>query len=191
MSSILYYSKHCPNCQRLLGEMAKSSEKDDMHFICIDDRVAKENGATYVRLRNQQELLLPPTITKVPALLLLNKGHHVLFGQDIERHLAPKKAAAAATATGDAGGEPQAFSFGGFAGYGVASDTFSFLDQDSDQLSARGEGGMRQQHHYAKAVHADNIDTPPDTYQPDKVGPKTLEGLESARASALEEARTA
>ncbi len=190
MSSILYYSNHCPNCQKMLGSLASSPNKDDIHFICIDDRATKENGATYVRLKNQQELLLPPTVTKVPALLLLNKGHHVLFGQDIEQHLAPKRAQAAAVATGDEGGEPQAFSFGGFAGYGVASDTFSFLDQSSDQLSAKGEGGMRQQHHYVPAVHTDNIDTPPDTYQPDKVGPKTLEGLASARSADLENARS-
>ena len=189
MSYILYYSKHCPNCQQLLGKMAKHPRKDDTHFICVDDRVVKENGATYVRLINQQELLLPPTVTKVPALLLLNKGHHVLFGSDIEKHLAPQESQAAAAATGDAGGEPQAFSFGGFAGYGVASDTYSFLDQDSEQLSAKGEGGMRQQHHYARAVHSDNIETPPDTYEPDKVGPKSLEGLEAARESELSSSR--
>ena len=167
--------------------MAKSPVKDDTHFVCVDDRVTKEGGATYVRLRNQQELLLPPTITKVPALLLLNKGHHVLFGDDIDRHIAPRQAQAAQEATGMGGGEPQAFSFGGGGGSfgGVTSDTFSFLDQSAEQMSAKGEGGMRQQHHYAPLGHTDNISTPPDTYEPDKVGAKTLEGLQSDRDKAL------
>ena len=167
--------------------MAKSSVKDDTHFVCVDDRVTKEGGATYVRLRNQQELLLPPTITKVPALLLLNKGHHVLFGNDIDRHIAPREAHAAQEATGIGGGEPQAFSFGGGGGSsgGVTSDTFSFLDQSAEQMSAKGEGGMRQQHHYAPLGYTDNISTPPDTYEPDKVGAKTLENLQSERDKAL------
>lgn len=164
--------------------MAKSTVKDDTHFVCVDDRLTKENGATYVRLKNQQELLLPPTITRVPALLLLNKGHHVLFGEEIERHIAPKAAAAAQAATGMGGGEPQAFSFGA-GNFGVASDTFSFLDQSSDQMAAKGEGGMRQQHHYATLSHSDNIETPPDTYEADTVGGKTIEGLQQARQSEL------
>ena len=87
MSSILYYSNYCDNCGKLLQMISTSNAKKDMHFINIDKRVKKSNGATYVVLENGQELLLPPTITKIPALLLLNKGHHVLFGPDIYKHL--------------------------------------------------------------------------------------------------------
>lgn len=190
MSTILYYSNHCPNCQQLLRALARSTAKDDIHFVCIDDRVTKQDGSTHVRLKNQQELLLPPTITKVPALLLLNKGHHVLFGEDIGRHFQPREAQAAIEATGAGGGEPQAFSFGGGSGgYGVASDTFSFLDQTAEQMSAKGEGGMRQQHHYARLGQEDNIQTPPDTYEPDKVGPATIESVQTERDAALQATR--
>jgi hypothetical protein len=185
MSTILYYSNYCPNCQSLLRTLARSTAKDDTHFVCVDDRVTKGDGATYVKLRNQQELLLPPTITKVPALLLLNKGHHVLFGHEIGKHLAPQDAKAAKEATGPGGGEPQAFSFSGGA-FGVTSDTFSFLDQSAEQMAAKGEGGMRQPHHYAALSHADDISTPPDTYEPDKVGAKSMEALEGERSAALQ-----
>lgn len=186
MSTILYYSNHCPNCQKLLRSLARSAAKDDIHFVCVDDRVTKSDGSTHVRLQNQQELLLPPTITKVPALLLLNKGHHVLFGGDIDKHFEPKNTQAALQATGSGGGEPQAFSFGGGgAGFGVASDTFSFLDQSAEQMSAKGEGGMRQQHHYVGLSHEDNIQTPPDTYSPDKVTPKSMEEFQDQRDAAL------
>lgn len=168
MSSILYYSNYCENCKRLLQELSQTSVKDDIHFICIDKRHRGANGATYIVLENGQELLLPPTISKVPALLLLNKGHHVLFGKDINTHLAPRQTAVDAVATQN-NGEPLAFSLSG-TGFGVASDNFSFLDQDSDSLSAKGNGGMRQQHHYASIEQFEDINTPPDNYEPDTIG---------------------
>jgi hypothetical protein len=182
MSCILYYSTYCENCKTLLQNIAKWNDiKNDMHFISIDKRVKKNNGATYIVLENGQEILLPPTINKVPALLLLNKSHHVLFGNDINKHLEPKQQLQANIATKD-NGEPLAFSLMG-GGYGVASDNYSFLDQDADSLSAKGNGGMRQQHHYAALDYYDNIETPPDTYTPDKVGSVSMEQLQSKRNS--------
>ena len=113
----------------------------------------------------------------------------MLFGQDIDRHLEPREAQAAIEATGAGGGEPQAFSFGGggVGGFGVASDTFSYLDQTAEQMSAKGEGGLRQQHHYARLGQEDNIQTPPDTYEPDKVGPTTIEKVQVQRDAALQD----
>jgi hypothetical protein len=150
-----------------------------MHFINIDKRVRKNNGATYVILENGQELLLPPTINKVPALLLLNKGHQVLFGADINKHLDSANIIYT-NPTVKTNGEPMAFSMNSCS-FGVASDNYSFLDQDPESLSARGDGGMRQQHHYASLDYNCNIDTPPDTYSPDKIGQVSLEQLEQKR----------
>jgi hypothetical protein len=182
MSSILYYSTYCDNCKNLLQNIAKWNEvKNDIHFINIDKRVRKNNGATYVVLENGQEILLPPTITKVPALLLLNKNHHVLFGNDINKHIEPRQQMQASVATNN-NGEPLAFSLMG-GSCGVASDNFSFLDQDADSLSAKGNGGMRQQHHYATLENMDNINTPPDNYTPDKVGSASMEQLQAQRNS--------
>ena len=82
MSSIFYYSNYCQFSKSLLQKISKNKIKDQMHFICIDRR-KKEGNATYIILENGQEILLPNTVTKVPALLLLNRGHHVLFGSDI------------------------------------------------------------------------------------------------------------
>ena len=183
MSSILYYSNVCENSKRLLQKIGASSVKQDMHFVCIDRRTKKANGATYVILSNGQEILLPPTVTRVPALLLLNRGHHVLFGEEIDRHIEPQHTAhqQAAVVTS---GEPEAFALGGSSvGYGVSSDNYSFLDQDADALSAKGDGGMRQLHHYAVVNHADVISTPPDDYQPDTIGSVSLEALQQQRAA--------
>ena len=185
MSSILYYSNYCDNCKFLLQTISKwSGIKEEMHFINIDKRVKKSNGATYVVLENGQEILLPPSITKVPALLLLNKGHQVLFGSDINKHLEPKQMQQKNVATKN-NGEPMAYSMmfssggGGFGG--VSSDNYSFLDQDADSLSAKGNGGMRQQHHYATLDYDSDIDTPPDTYEPDTIGSVSMEQLQQSR----------
>ena len=192
MTSILYYSNYCANCKTILQTISKSSIKNDMHFICLDKRVKKPNGATYIILENGQEILLPPTVSKVPALLLLNKGHHVLFGlEDITRYLEPKQKSIQAISTNN-NGEPLAFSIVGGCGggsssfFGVASDQYSFLDQDPSELTAKGNGGLRQTHHYATLDQKDSIDTPPDTYSPDTIGTLTMEQLQQKRNSDIQ-----
>ena len=181
MSSILYYSNFCDNCKVLLQILSRSNIKNDMHFINIDKRIKKGNGVTYIVLENGQEILLPPTVTKVPAVLLLNKGHQVLFGSDINKFLEPKHTAQTNNIV-KTNGEPLAFSISG-GSFGVVSDNYSFLDQDNDSLSAKGNGGMRQQHHYATLDGQGMIETPPDTYTPDKVGAVSMEQLEQKRNS--------
>ena len=189
MTSILYYSNYCENCKNILQFISKSSIKNEMHFICIDKRTKKSNGATYIILENGQEILLPPTVSKVPALLLLNKGHHVLFGVEITRYLEPSQKSIQAISTHN-NGEPLAFSMvgggGGGSFFGVASDQYSFLDQDANELTAKGNGGLRQTHHYATLDQKDSIDTPPDTYSPDTIGSLTMEQLQQKRNSEIQ-----
>ena len=43
------------------------------------------------------------------------------------------------------------------------SDNYSFLDQNSDELSAKGDGGLRQMHAFATYNGNDSIETPPET----------------------------
>jgi hypothetical protein len=63
------------------------------------------------------------------------------------------------------------------------SDNYSFLDQNSDELSAKGSGGLRQLYSYATIEHSDSIETPPDDYVPDKVGEVNIKNLEQQRNS--------
>ena len=53
--------------------------------------------------------------------------------------------------------------------------------QNIDELSAQGNGGMRQQHHYASLEIQNEIETPPDTYTPNKVGEVSIENLQQQR----------
>ena len=127
------------------------------------------------------QILLPPNVTRVPALLLLNKSNHVLFGDDIMNYLRPQEVQLSNQAT-EGNGEPSAFMFGsGGGGWGVVSDNYSFLDQDSESLMAQGDGGLRQMHSYATPDFVTDIETPPDNYSPDKVAPNQLEQYQSGR----------
>lgn len=148
MSCILYYSKYCEVCKKYLQLLSKSNIQKDIHFICIDKRTKDANNKTYIILENGQKIILPENVTKVPALLLLNQGYQVLFGEQILNHLKPRQEMEVRVATKN-NMEPMAFSLGNSGGFGdVVSDQYSFLDQDPEELEAKGNGGMRQMHNY-------------------------------------------
>jgi hypothetical protein len=147
MSCILYYSKYCEVSKKYLQLLSKSEAQKDIHFICIDKRVKESNNKTYIILDNGQKIILPENVTKVPALLLLNQGYQVLYGEQILQYLKPTQQQEVRKATQN-NMEPMAFALGG-GGFGdVVSDQYSFLDQDPDELKAEGNGGMRQMHNY-------------------------------------------
>lgn len=147
MSSILYYSKYCEVCKKYLQMLSKTEFHNDIHFICIDRRV-KEQNKTFILLENGQKIILPDNVTKVPALLLLNEGYRVLYGEEILRYLKPRQKEEVQKATQN-NMEPMEYSFEGCGGFGdVVSDKYSFLDQDPDDLSSQGNGGTRQMHNY-------------------------------------------
>ena len=179
-SNILYYSNYCNNCKNILTVLAKSQIKDEMFYLCIDKRVRGKDGGTYLSLENGQQIMLPPTITKVPALLLINHGHRVLFGDDILNHFKHKEETINTSATMGYG-EPMAYSFGGGHTGGVISDNFSFWDMTSDDLSAKGNGGLKQMYNYAVPNLDSSIETPPDNYTPDKIGNLSLDEIQQNR----------
>ena len=188
MSSIIYYSNHCDKSKAVLTALSKSQVSNDIHFLCIDKRVKSSNGSVHILTETGEKVLLPPQVNRVPALLLLNKGHMVLYGDQILQHFQPKNVALNNDATGF-NGEPNAFALGRESmgsGFGVASDNYSFLDQSPDELSAKGNGGMRQLYNYATIDLVDKIETPPDNYSPDKVGSVSLEKLQQQRNSDIQ-----
>jgi hypothetical protein len=189
MSSIIYYSNNCDRCKSVLTALSKSQVSNEIHFLCIDKRVKSSTGAWHILTETGEKVLLPPQVNRVPALLLLNKGHQVLYGDQILQHFQPKNVALNDQATGF-NGEPNAFALGRESmgsGFGVASDNYSFLDQSADELSAKGNGGMRQLYNYATIDVVDKIETPPDNYSPDKVGSVSLEKLQQQRNSDIQQ----
>ena len=160
MSSILYYSNFCEPSKKLLQTVSKTQKLNDIHFICIDNRVKDSNGKIFIVLQNGQKLIMPENVTRVPALLLLNQNYKVIYGDDIYRHLKPQVVQQVQQATKN-NMEPINFqdgfsAFGGFSG-GIVSDNFSFLDQNDNELSVKGDGGLRQMHNYVTLGDSMNL----------------------------------
>jgi hypothetical protein len=109
---------------------------------------------------------MPEEIKEVPALLLLNRGNRIIYGNEILELFNPilektKKE------TNINGGEPLAFS--NYEMGATLSDNYSYLDQNSNDLSTKGEGGLRQMHSFATYNLKDEIETPPETFISEKI----------------------
>ena len=183
MSSILYYSNYCDPSKKLLFELSRSKIKDDIHFVCIDNRKEGDKKTIHILLANGQKLLLPPSVNKVPALLLLNRGHQVLFGNEIYNHLKTKMNNFKKQATNN-NQEPLAFSI--YEMGSTLSDNYSYLDQTADDLSAKGKGGLRILHNYVTLDTYCPIETPPESYVPDKIGDVDLGKIQQRRNKDIE-----
>jgi hypothetical protein len=161
MSCILYYSNFCEQSKKMLQILSKN-QNTNLHFICIDNRV-KENGKTYIILKNQEKIILPQNVTHVPALLLLNQNYTVIFGDKIYDHLRPQQIQQTRTATKNHM-EPvsQQDGFSTFSGFSssIVSDSYSFLDQSESDLLTLGNGGLKQTHSYVTLGESMNLNIP-------------------------------
>jgi hypothetical protein len=71
----------------------------------------------------------------------------------------------------------------------VVSDNYSFLDQSSDDLSAKGSGGLRQLYNYATIDFNQTINCPAIEEKQARIGPDvTLEKLEKERNAQIMQA---
>ena len=149
---MLFYSNYCEHSKRLLLQLAKDKKiNDEVCYICIDKRKKKEDGV-YAQLDNGRLIKLHPGLKEVPTLVLLQEGNALLVGDKIvERFQKPKQQAMK--------DDPSAFSMVEMSGL---SDTYSYLDMSTDELSAKGNGGTRMMHGYVGLNHIDKIETPPE-----------------------------
>ena len=81
---ILYYSNYCKHSQKIVQTLVKSKMNEKVSFICIDKRKKNpQDNQTYIELENGAQIVFPPNIHSVPALLLVKENYHVLYGDDI------------------------------------------------------------------------------------------------------------
>ena len=173
----LYFSKYCKHSSKLLEDLNQLGMSKKFNYISIDKRVVKQN-VTYILNPDGTSFPLPPMINRVPVLLL-KPNHEILVGDQILEYVKPqiKNIEEEKTMLFN---EPNPYMFTGDRG-NVVSDEFSFLDSSVTELSAQGNGGMRQTYNYATLdAIPENI---PIKFDPDKQ-PKlnmTLEQLEQQR----------
>uniref|UniRef100_A0A6C0HYT9 Uncharacterized protein n=1 Tax=viral metagenome TaxID=1070528 RepID=A0A6C0HYT9_9ZZZZ len=173
--SVIYYSNFCDPSKKLLQKVAKTKLSQEIHFICIDQRKRDSKGNTILFVQNEQ-VMLPPNVTKVPALYQL-ETKQVLFGDDIYDHLLPREVAINQVAT-NGNGDPDPFSIFGMS---RLSDAYSYWDQSVEDLSAKGHGGTRQMHKFAALEEQCQIVTPKEDHIPDKVGSNDFEKYKAER----------
>jgi len=185
MSNILYYSNHCDNCKNLLLKLNRYTNRDDTHFINIDNRRKDNSGNIIVILENGQEVIMPNTISKVPALLILNDNYRVIFGNDIISFLNIDTYTTTSVDTKEkvfTHNQEEPTTFEWMSASGVSSDSFSFLDMTAEDLNAQGSGGTRQMYNYADMNYTSMINTPSDNYIADTIGNSGDDSVESLQS---------
>jgi len=174
----LYFSKYCKHSSKLLEDLNQLGMGKKFNYISIDKRFVKQN-VTYILNPDGTSFPLPPMINRVPVLML-KPNHEILVGDQILEYVKPqiKNIEEEKSMLFN---EPNPYMFTGDRGGNVVSDEFSFLDSSVSELSAQGNGGMRQTYNYATLDSGpENI---PIKFDPDKQ-PKlnmTLEQLEQQR----------
>ena len=187
--NIFYYSNYCKHCQKLLQTLVKGNMSDKISFICIDKRsVDPRTNQTYILLENGSKVILPPNIHSVPSLLLVNKNYKVILGDEIIKHYHPQIKQNNNTATGF-NGEPTGFHLGtSSGGTNIISEQYTMYNMTPDELSAKGKGGNRQMYNYVSANEDIKlIQTPPDTYRPDKLSSSVTIVKHTMRYSTIEQ----
>ena len=176
----LYFSKYCKHSSKLLEDLNQLGMSKKFNYISIDKRIVKQN-VTYILNPDGTSFPLPPMINRVPVLLL-KPNHEILVGDQILEYVKPqiKNINEEKTMLFN---EPNPYMFKGAGGVGVVSDEFSFLDSSVSELSAQGNGGMRQMYNYVSLDSNAETMSIPTQFDPDKQ-PKlnmTLEQLENQR----------
>jgi len=167
--NILYYSNYCQHSKNLLNVLSRSNISSNFYYVCIDKR-QNINGTINIILENGSKIILPKIIQNVPSLLLTNHGNRVLTGDEILNYINLNNKESSQSQHSAQIDEPEPF-FLSYNNYdNICSDKFSFLDTTDDDMTAKGNGGIRQIHNYVVTDMNPLIATPPEDYTPDTIG---------------------
>ena len=161
MKYILFYSEYCKYSSELLNQIKDVSIKSEIIFVCIDKR-KEEDGALYSILDNGSKIIIPSCITEVPSIILLNRGNNVIKGPSIINYFNEEIIKSISQDT-NSSMEPSCYSFSEMGGL---SDPYSYLDIPSEELLAKGKGGLRIMHDYCTIDTNSVIETPTDNSTP-------------------------
>lgn len=178
---VLYYSTLCPNCKIVLQHIVKNGLAEKLNCISVDKRKRDpQTGQTVLQLANGKQVLLPPTIHSVPAMLLVKEGYRAIFGQDVLTHLGGNNTQSPLQ---NRSNEPTGMALNSLSSGNVVSEQFTSYDMTPHELSSKGVGGRRDLHGYVSAeTPTFSIQTPDETWRADKVPDSlTIEEIEKRR----------
>ena len=186
----LYYSNYCKHSQRVLQFLVKGNLAEKLNFLCIDNREKdSSNNQIYIVLENGKKVIMPPNIQSVPSLLLVREGYRVILGDDIIQHYQIDANRETKKKISNQIHEPigtELFLSNG--GMNIRSEQYTAFNLTPDELSAKGTSNRRNMYNYV-SVNDDiiSIQTPPDTYQPDKVDRDiTIDTLQQKRMDEIQ-----
>jgi hypothetical protein len=186
----LYYSNHCQHCQKILQFLVKNNLAKSLSFLCIDKRKRdSNNNQIYIVLEDGRQVIMPPNIQSVPALLLVKENYRVILGEDIIKRFQGKVQTQTQVAT-HFQGEPMGVSLmTSNQGMNIISEPYTYYNMTPEELSAKGSGGRRQMYNYVPAnIEHLTISTPPDTYHPDKIAKSiTVDVLQQERNTEIQQ----
>ena len=146
---VFYYSNYCAHSKKVIEFLAKGGFTDSLSCICIDKRTRNpKTNQIIILLEGGQQTIMPPNISSVPALLLVNQKYKLVLGSDIIKHFEPQMKDKLASAN-FGNGEPLGYSIA--AGSNIVSEQFTYYNMTPEELSAKGIGGRRQMYNYVPA----------------------------------------
>lgn len=181
---ILYYSNYCKNSQNILQILGKTKLVNELSFINIDKREHDpKNNNIYILLEDGKKVILPPNIHSVPTLLLVSNKYNIIYGDDILKHYHHLLIPVVSKQTPNI--EPSGFALDSF---NTISENYTNYNLTADELSCKGNSEKRPLHNFVSVKqNIMHIDTPDETYKPDKVSSDvTLDSLRQTRLNEIE-----
>jgi hypothetical protein len=162
---VLYYSNNCKFCQKLLAHLAKIGVLEKYNFICIDRRSVDPNTRQVsITLDRGVKASLPPNVSRVPTLLLVNQKFTAVIGDEIYTYVNANVKQDPNNLAVKNGGEPIGYILSpSSGGVNIISETYTMYNAPPEELSAKGTGGTRSMHNYVPVNRDPNsIPTPTD-----------------------------
>ena len=189
----LYYSNYCKHSQRVLQFLVKGNLVNKLNFLCVDKRERdSSSNQIYLILEDGKKVIMPPNVHNVPCLLLPRQGYRVILGDDIIQYyqVDANKETKNKMALQEKV-EPIGISLLKSNSANILSEQYTKYNLTPQELSAKGNGGRRSMYNYVSAnEEIISINTPPDTYQPDKIGNDiTVDSLQQQRFDEIDSSK--
>ena len=189
----LYYSNYCKHSQRVLQFLLKGNLVNKLNFLCVDKRERdSSSNQIYLILEDGKKVIMPPNVHNVPCLLLPRQGYRVILGDDIIQYyqVDANKETKHKMALQEKV-EPIGISLLKSNSANILSEQYTNYNLTPQELSAKGNGGRRSMYNYVSAnEEIISINTPPDTYQPDKIGNDiTVDSLQQQRFDEIDSSK--
>jgi len=192
---IFYYSKLCPHSQKIIQFIVKHQLQSKLSCICVDKRKRDvNNNQTMVVLENGKQVMLPPNLQSVPAVLCIKRNYVLIVGTDpildyfktafnLGNTQLFENPYESPVNRRPQEREPTGVGFNTFLGNsGIMSEQYTGYNLSPDDLSAVSSSERRPMHGYTKVGQHIVIETPEDTWRPDKVASNvTVDMLQQQR----------